>query len=59
MKRLIIWLANVFNVSIEKKVVVYKTIANGVIDGDIVIKGNLVVDGSISASKDVTMYKEV
>lgn len=65
MKKLIIWLAKVFDVNIvkekivEKEIVIFKYLTNGTIEGDVVVKGDLVVSGSITASGSLTMYKEV
>lgn len=66
MKWLIRKLADLFNVSIERtveKVVekeVVKTIyepKDGVIEGDVTIKGNLLVTGALSVQGEVTCYR--
>lgn len=66
MKWLVKKLADLFNVSIERtveKVVekeVVKTIyepKDGVIEGDVTIKGNLLVTGTLSVQGEVTCYK--
>ena len=64
MKKLIIWLAKIFNVSLEKEVIKYvtkeveKQIAlEGVIEGDVTVKGNLVVEGSLTVNGEVTCHK--
>ena len=68
MKKLIIWLAKMFNVSLEKEVIKYvtkeievikeKQIAlEGVIEGDITVKGNLVVEGSLKVNGEVACHK--
>lgn len=65
MKKMIIWLARVFNVNIieerivVKEVVKYHYLTNGTIEGDVCVKGNLVIDGYLTVSKGVTCYKEV
>lgn len=60
MKKLIIWLAKVFDVNIvnEKivnEVVEYRYLTNGVIEGDVIVYGNLLVNGNISVSGGVTI----
>lgn len=66
MKWLVKKLADLFNVSIERtveKVIekeVVKTIyeaKDGVIEGDVTIKGNLLVTGTLSVQGEVTCYK--
>lgn len=66
MKWLVKKIADLFNVSIERtveKVVekeVVKTIyepKDGVIEGDVTIKGNLLVAGMLSVQGEVTCYK--
>lgn len=66
MKWLVKKLADLFNVSIERtveKVVekeVVKTIyepKDGVIEGDVTIKGNLLVTGTLSVQGEVTCFK--
>ena len=61
MKKLIIWLAKVFDVNIVKEkivvneVVEYRYITNGVIEGDVIVDGNLLVNGNLSVSGGVTI----
>ena len=64
MKKLIIWLAKIFNVNltvekiIVKEKVVEKQIAlEGVIEGDVTVKGNLVVKGYLQADGEIACYK--
>ena len=53
MKKLIIWLAKVFNVNIvketivKKEVVKYRYLTNGTIKGDVCVEGNLLIDGTL------------
>lgn len=62
MKKLIQWLAKVFdaNITVEKDVTkeVVKYVTSGTIDGDIRVDGNLVVNGRIEATKGVTCLKD-
>lgn len=64
MKKLIIWLAKVFNANIEvekivvKEVVEYRYLTNGVIEGDVVVEGNLVINGALEVNGGVTFFKE-
>lgn len=63
MKRLIKWLAKVFNANIVTERIVIKEVTKikkeyvteGVIDGDVVIKGNLLINGNLSVSGGVTI----
>ena len=65
MKKLIIWLAKVFDVNIvTEKIVVkevmrdvieYRYITQGKIEGDVVVDGNLLVNGNLSVSGGVTI----
>ena len=68
MKKLIIWLAKIFNVNltvekiIVKEKVVEKVIEKhvaleGVIDGDVTVEGNLVVKGYLYVDGEVSCYK--
>ena len=66
MKKLIKWLAKVFNANIEKEVIKYvtkeveveKQIAlEGVIEGDVTVKGNLIVEGSLTVNGEVACHK--
>ena len=64
MKKLIIWLAKVFDVNIiEEKIVVkevveYRYITNGVIEGDVFVEGNLTINGDLDVKGGVTIYKK-
>ena len=68
MKKLIIWLAKMFNVSLEKEVIKYVTeevevikekqiTLGGVIEGDVTVKGNLVVEGILTVNGEVACHK--
>jgi hypothetical protein len=61
MKKIIQWLAKVFNadITIEKIVTkeVVKYISAGTIDGDVMVDGNLVVNGKIEATGGITCLK--
>jgi hypothetical protein len=58
MKKLIIWLADVFNVNItkvvEKEVIEYRYLVDGVYKGDIHIEGNLLVEGDVKIDGSLT-----
>lgn len=58
MKKVIIWLAKVFDVNIEKTVIKkeieYRYLVDGVYKGDIPIEGNLLVDGSVKVDGSLT-----
>lgn len=64
MKRLIVWLAKIFNANIiEEKIVVkevveYRYLTQGEIVGDVFVDGNLVVNGSLQVKGGVTFNKE-
>lgn len=59
MKKIIIWLADVFNVNITKEVVKkeieYRYLVDGVYKGDIHIEGNLLVEGSVKVEGSLTI----
>ena len=61
MKKLIIWLAKVFNANIEvekivvKEVIEYRYLTQGKIEGDVIVDGNLLVKGNLSVSGGVTI----
>jgi hypothetical protein len=61
MKKLIKWLAKVFDVNIVKEnivvkeVVKYRYLTNGVIEEDVIVYGNLLVKGNLSVSGGVTI----
>ena len=66
MRKLIIWLAKVFNVDITTEKVVIKEVEkeilvslneNEIINGDVTIKGNLIVNGSLYVEGEVSAYK--
>ena len=69
MKKLIIWLAKVFDVNIVKEKIVikevvkevieYRYITPGVIEGDVIVKGDLIIEGSLTVSKSITCYKDI
>lgn len=64
MKKLIIWLAKVFDVNIiEEKIVVkevveYRYLTNGVIEGDVFVEGNLTINGDLDVKGGITIYKK-
>ena len=65
MKQIILWLVKVFNVDLPERVVikevekiVEKNVAlEGVIEGDVTVKGNLVVEGYLTVTGEVACYK--
>ena len=61
MKKLIQWLAKVFNANITKEKVVTKEVVKyvspGAINGDVYVDGNLVVNGKIEATGGITCLK--
>ena len=73
MKKLIIWLAKVFNVIITKEVIVEKLVEkivykdrivevqvaldNEVIKGTCTVQGNLIVEGVLTVTGEVTCHK--
>lgn len=64
MKKLIKWLAKVFDVNIVKEkivvneVVEYRYLTNGVIEGDVFVEGNLVINGALDVKGGVTILKK-
>ena len=64
MKKLIIWLAKVFDVNIVKEkivvneVVEYRYLTNGVMEGDVFVEGNLVINGALDVKGSVTILKK-
>ena len=58
MKKIIIWLAKVFDVNIEKPVIKkeieYRYLVDDVYKGDIHIEGNLLVEGSVKVEGSLT-----
>lgn len=61
MKKFVLWLIKIFKLDIttiiEKEVIKYKYLTNGVIEGDIIVEGNLVIEGSLTVTGEVTVYK--
>ena len=63
MKRIILWLVKIFNVDLPERVVIKevekeKNIAlEGVIEGDVTVKGNLIVEGSLTGAGEITCFK--
>ena len=64
MKKLIIWLAKVFNAEITKEVIVEKITTKEVfvsfdkdINGSVTVAGDLVVKGYLYVTGEVTCYK--
>ena len=64
MKRLIIWLAKVFDVNIvterivTKEVIEHRYLTNGKIEGDVVVDGNLTINGDLDVKGGVTILKK-
>ena len=68
MKKLIIWLAKVFDVNIVtekivvnevvKEVIEYRYLTNGKIEGDVFVEGNLTINGDLDVKGGVTIYKK-
>ena len=68
MKKLIIWLAKVFNANIVKEkivtkeivkeVVEYRYLTQGTIEGDVYVQGDLLIEGKLVVNGGVTLYKE-
>lgn len=64
MKKVIIWLAKVFNANIiqekivVKEVVEYRYLTQGVIEGDVFVDGNLVINGALEVIGGVTFLKK-
>lgn len=68
MKKLIIWLAKVFNANIEvekivtkeivKEVVEYRYLTQGEIEGDVFVDGNLIINGALEVKGGVTFNKK-
>ena len=72
MKKLIIWLAKIFNVNltvekiiyrdkiieVPKEVFIEKQVAlEGIVDGNLIVKGDLVVKGYLYVDGDISCYK--
>lgn len=62
MKKVIIWLADVFNVNItkvvEKEVIEYRYLTEGTIKGSVIVEGDLVIKGKLSVNGGITIYKD-
>lgn len=66
MKRIILWLAKVFNITVEqvvtkeviKEIETIRYLTNGEIKGDVSIDGNLIINGSLVVTGGITCYKE-
>lgn len=64
MKKLIQWLAKVFNANIVKEKIVVNEIVKteyitaGVIDGDVAVNGDLLINGKLSVSGSITYKKK-
>lgn len=66
MKKMIIWLARVFNVNIieerivvkevVKEVVEYRYLTQGTIEGDVRVEGDLLINGKLVVNGGVTFY---
>ena len=69
MKKLIKWLARIFDVNIVterivtkevvKEVIEYRYLTPGMIEGDVIVKGDLIIEGSLTVSKSITCYKDI
>ena len=66
MKKILLWLANLFNIDLTVEKIVYrdkikeveKLISlDGEIDGDVTVKGNLLVTGSLDVTGEVFCLK--
>lgn len=64
MKKLIIWLAKIFNVNltvekiiVKEKIVEKQVALEGVIEGDLTVEGNLVVKGYLYVDGEISCYK--
>ena len=62
MKRFILWLAKVFDVTTEKVVIkevhLVQYLTNGEIKGDVIVDGDLLINGSLTVTGGITCYKE-
>lgn len=62
MKRFILWLAKVFDVTTEKVVIkevhLVQYLTNGEIKSDVIVDGDLLINGSLTVSGGITCYKE-
>lgn len=68
MKKLIVWLAKVFNANIEvekivvkeviKEVVEYRYLSQGTIEGDVYVDGNLIINGELNVKGGVTIFRK-
>lgn len=62
MKKLIIWLAKVFDVNIEREVVKkeieYRYLTEGTIKGSVIVEGDLVIKGKLAVNGGITIYKD-
>ena len=56
MKKIIQWLAKVFNANIIQEKTIYKSI-DEYKEGDMEVDGNLKVNGSLSVTGDIICYK--
>lgn len=60
MKKIIIWLAKVFNVDlvrVEKEIVTeVKYLTDGEIQGDVFVEGNLLISGELKVNGSITCY---
>lgn len=69
MKKLIIWLAKIFNVNLATEKIIVKEVVKEVekerrvalgqeVDGDLMINGTLSVRGSLNATGDIVCFKK-
>lgn len=68
MKKIVRWLAKVFNANIVKEkivtkeivkeVVEYRYLTQGTIEGDVFVQGDLLIEGKLVVNGGVTLYKE-
>jgi hypothetical protein len=66
MKKFLLWLAKIFKIDLTVEKIVYKEVPKivekqvaleGVIEGDVTVKGNLLVEGSLTVTGEIACYK--
>ena len=63
MKKVLLWIANIFKIDLTKEVVITKvetiyTTLDNEVNHDIIINGNLTVHGKINVSGEITCYNK-
>lgn len=65
MKKFVLWMIRVFNLSIPTEKIVTKVVEkqvlipeNGVIEGDLLVKGHVTVKGSLDVEGNLVVYKD-